>query len=308
MTASASTPHALPRVRILLATRNGAAHLQPQLQSYLDQDHADWALWVSDDGSEDGTRAILERFAAAHPEREIRLLQGPGRGAAANFLSLITHPDLPPGPVALSDQDDVWMPDRLSRGLAAVTGPAGPALYGARTIETGPDLRPLPRQKGPLPPPSFANALVQNIVAGNTITMNGAALAALRAAGAPDVPYHDWWIYLRLSAIGAQITLDQRPVLYYRQHAGNVIGAHSGTRARLARIGALLGGAYRDWLRRNLDALLARPGDLPPAHEDAARALRDTRPRRRALARSGARRAGRAGQAALWALALAGRI
>ncbi len=297
-----------PPVRILLATWNGATHLSEQLDSYLAQDHGNWALWVSDDGSTDGTQAILEGFRAAHPDREIRLLRGPGQGAAANFLSLLTHPELPPGPVALSDQDDVWKPCRLSRGLAAVQDHAGPALYGAITTETTPDLTPLRKQKGPLPPPSFENALVQNIVAGNTVTMNATALAALRAGGAPDVPYHDWWIYLRLAGVGARITLDDVPVLYYRQHPGNVIGAHSGARARAQRVAALVGGAYAGWLRRNLTALLARPEGLRPEHARAARILLETRPRRHALHRSGARRSDPGGRAALRLLALMGRL
>ena len=44
------------------------------------------------------------------------------------------------------------------------------------------------------------------------------------------------------AGIGAAITLDDSPVLWYRQHAGNVIGAHSGARARIQRLAALLGG------------------------------------------------------------------
>lgn len=295
-------------IRILLATHNGAAHLAEQLDSYLLQDHPHWALWVSDDGSSDDTWDILTAFRDAHPDRDIRLLRGPGRGAAANFLSLLTHPDLPPGVVTLSDQDDVWMPHRLSRALAGVAGCDGPALYGAITIETDPGLTPLARQKGPLPPPSFSNALVQNIVAGNTATLNAPALAALRAAGAPDVPYHDWWLYLRLSGVGARITLDETPVLYYRQHAGNVIGAHTGARAALQRMGALVGGQYRAWLRANLTALLARPQGLLPEHAAAARALLETPNRLKALRLSRARRSGRAGRWALTALALLGRL
>lgn len=295
-------------LRILMATRNGAAHLQEQLDSFLVQDHRDWALWVSDDGSSDGTRAILEAFRTAHPDREIRLFDGPRRGAAANFLSLLTHPELPPGPVALSDQDDVWMPHRLSQALAAIGGTAAPVLYGSTTIETTPELVPLRRQRARLPAPSFANAMVQNIVAGNTLTMNAAALAALRAGGAPDIPYHDWWIYLRLAGVGARVELGRTPVLWYRQHPGNVIGAHSGGRARLQRAGALLGGRYGSWVRANLQALLAHPADLLPGHASAARTLLETRPRIRALRLSGARRSSRAGQAVLAALALAGRV
>jgi glycosyltransferase involved in cell wall biosynthesis len=295
-------------VRILLATRNGAAHLGAQLQSYLAQEHRDWALWASDDGSTDGTWQILEDFAARHPDREIRLVRGPGRGAAANFLSLLTHPDLPPGPVTLSDQDDVWLPHRIGRALDAVSARSEPVLYGSTTIETRPDLTPLRRRKGPLPPPSFHNALVQNIVAGNTATLNAAALAALRRGGAPEVPYHDWWLYLRLSGIGAHVVIDDEPLLYYRQHAGAVIGAHTGLPARLARLRALTSGRYRDWIRANLTGLLAHPDDLLPDHAAAARILRDMPDRVRALRQSGARRSSPLYQSLLYLLAGTGRL
>ena len=107
--ASAPALSSGPPVRILLATWNGARYLQAQLDSYLAQDHDNWALWVSDDLSTDGTWEILQAFAARHPEREIVLKRGPGRGSAANFLSLLCDPELPVGPVALSDQDDVWL-------------------------------------------------------------------------------------------------------------------------------------------------------------------------------------------------------
>lgn len=294
-------------VHILLATYNGAAHLQAQLDSYLRQDHGDWALWVSDDGSGDGTWDLLEQFRAAHPERDIRLLRGPGRGAAANFMSLLCHPDLPPVTVALSDQDDVWLPHRLSRALERI-GPGGdprtpPVLYGSTTIETDPDLVPLAHQKGALPAPGFHNALVQNIVAGNTATLNPPALAALRAGGCMDVPYHDWWLYLRLSGVGARVVLDDEPLLMYRQHAGNVIGAHTGLRAAWARGISLLNGTYRGWIRANLDALLAHEDDLLPDHAKAARALRDMPDRRAALRQSRARRSGRRSQQMLHLLA-----
>jgi hypothetical protein len=294
-------------VRILLATCNGARHLQAQLQSYEVQDHTDWALWVSDDGSTDGTWQMLETFAAAHPDREVRLLRGPGHGAAANFLSLLTHPDLPPGPVTLSDQDDVWMPHRISRALAAVEAVSGPALYGSITVETDENLTPLPRPKKPLSPPSFENAMVQNIVAGNTATLNAAGLAALRTGGAPEVPYHDWWLYLRLSAVGAKVIIDDTPLLYYRQHPGAVIGAHRGPRAALARATTLLNGTYGQWVRTNLKALLAA-NDLPAPRAEAARILLTDPNRLHALHQSGARRSSTLGQSLLSFLALTGRL
>ena len=101
-------------VTIVMATRNGAAHLAEQLDSIARQTHADWSLFVSDDGSTDDTKRILADFARSHP---VTVVDGPRKGAAANFLSALCHPDLPLGTIALADQDDIWLPGKLARGL-----------------------------------------------------------------------------------------------------------------------------------------------------------------------------------------------
>lgn len=113
-----------PPVVILLATYQGERFLATQLDSILAQSCRDWRLVVSDDGSTDATREILRRFAAAHPDRDIELRDGPRQGATRNFLSLLDA--VAPGEaVAWCDQDDLWLPDRLARGLAAITTARG---------------------------------------------------------------------------------------------------------------------------------------------------------------------------------------
>lgn len=309
-------------VRILMCTRNGAAFLPAQLQSFLDQDHGDWSLWVSDDGSTDATRDLLAGFAAAHPGRVARILDGPGQGSAVNFLTLAGHPDLGPGPVALADQDDVWMPHRLGRGLAALAGGAGPAVYASRTMLADAQLRPIRASTRHARPAGFANALVQNILAGNTLMLDSAALMLLRAslpaalAGAAQgraVPHHDWWIYLLMTGAGARLVLDDRPGLLYRQHDGNLLGAHRGWRGGLERALFALQGGYADWIGRNLAALEAAGDLLTPRARRLVADLAALRGRRgpaalAALWRAGVYRQGRAGQALIAALALAGRF
>jgi glycosyltransferase involved in cell wall biosynthesis len=270
-----------PRVTILMGTCNGADFLPAQLDSFLAQQGADWALWVSDDGSGDATPALLAAFRAAHPGRDIRLLQGPGRGAAANFLSLLCHPDLPPGPVALADQDDVWLPHRLARGLdwlAQAGAAAEPVLYGSATWVTDGDLGRRRLSRTRMPRPDFANALVQNVIGGNTMILNAAAVQLMRRASAGwigqgrTVPYHDWWIYLVLAGAGARIVIDAEPGLLYRQHRRNVMGASEGVRARLSRLRTALRGGYGQWIRDNAAALAEVEHLLTPAHR--ARAAR----------------------------------
>jgi Glycosyl transferase family 2 len=277
----------VPCIQILMCTLNGAAYLPAQLQSFVDQAHADWALWVSDDGSQDDSRAVLDRFAAAHPGRDIRVRAGPGQGVAANFLSLLADPALPPDrPVAFADQDDVWLPHKLTRALRGldriIRHPGQPAVYASRTILTDAGLRPRGLSPYHRRPPGFGNALVQNVLGGNSIVLNPAAVALVRrtvpgalpgaaqGAGVPGaaqgagVPFHDWWVYLVLTAAGGAVLNDLRPGLLYRQHAGNVLGTSGGARAALDRLGQISGGSYAGWIGRNLAALQAVGDRLIP--------------------------------------------
>ena len=259
--APTSTP-----ITIVLCTHNGAAHLEAQLQSYLDQTHRNWALWVSDDGSDDATPDILRAFQAAHGDaHDIRLLRGPCAGAAQNYLHTLCHPDLPLAHVALSDQDDVWHPDTLARALARIDALEAPLIYGAQSLHTRADLTPIRPSAPPPRPVGFANALVQNVISGHSCVLSPEALELVRATGVPQgVPYHDWWLYLLVSAAGGQVVVDDAVVLSYRQHAGNLMGGNRGPAAKIARLGMILGGAYGRWIAANMAALGAISAALSP--------------------------------------------
>lgn len=250
------------RVHILMCTRNGARWIRSQLQSLLDQTHANWCLWVSDDHSTDATREILAEFAAQEPGRVAGVFDGPGKGSSANFLSLICRSDLPAGYVALCDQDDFWLPHKLDHALASLRPMQGrPAAWSGRFWITDGDLAPrhlpAPWPKGP----SLENAVVQNIMSGHTLTLNPEALALIRRAGPVAVPHHDWWIYLVLMACDAAAIADSEVVLHYRQHARNAVGTRSGPRALANRLAAVMTGELRDWISANLEAL--ENADLP---------------------------------------------
>jgi len=303
-------------VAILLAARDGARFLPAQLASILRQDHADWSLTVSDDGSADATPDLVERFARRAGPGRVRLVAGPGRGATANFLSLLAGWDGTGSYLAFADQDDVWFPGKLSAALRMLPGPGVPALYGARTVIAGPDLRPRGLSALPRRPLGFRNALVQNVAGGNTMVMTAAAArlagAALRAAAAEPAA-HDWWLYQIVSGAGGRILFDPAPCLYYRQHGDNLVGANRGWRARLVRAGGVLSGRFAAWNRQNRSALAAR-GDLLTSEARAALAAFSAlaalsgRPALRLLAEAGLYRQTRAGDLSLRAAAWLGRV
>lgn len=290
-------------IRVLLATRNGAAYLPGQLDSLVAQSHADWSLDVGDDGSTDGTIGLVARFAAEQRPRPVRLEPGPQAGSAANFLTLLAraHQAEPEAALAFCDQDDVWLPGKLARAAAWLTGngagQGAPLAWVCRTVLTDADLVPQGESRVFPRPPAFGNALVQNILAGNTIVLSPAAAAAVAqtvpAALEAGVPYHDWWVYQVITGIGGQIGMEPEPLVLYRQHQSNHLGHHGPVRGRLMRLGIVARRDYSGWLDANLAALRASRHLLTP---EARRQLRGF-----AMART---RGGRALAAALPRLGL----
>lgn len=302
-------------VTILLASFRGARFIGAQLDSIETQTYRDWRLIVSDDGSDDGTPQIVADFAASRPAGQVRIVEGPGRGATQNFLHLLSI--TPDGAIAFSDQDDVWFPDKLARAMAALSIHQGPAHYAARTVITDHDLRPLAPSRHFPRPLGFQNALVQAIMAGNTSVFNAQAAAILRRCVGPaqqnDLKAHDWWAYQVTAGAGAALIHDPSPALFYRQHRHSVTGRNDTVRALSQRVGMLLAGEYGTWLAANHAALQAVQSELKPVNR---RILKRSgtllqRPGPVAameLARLGLYRQTRTGTAALFAAALAGRL
>lgn len=302
-------------VTVLLALYRGAAFLQAQLDSIAAQ-AVDWRLLVSDDDpGADAGAGIARHLARAHPGR-VTLRAGPGQGAAANFMAMLAALPAEPGFIALSDQDDVWLADKLPRALATLQGAGGrPALYCSRATICDAALRPLGLTPAPRHPPSFRHALVQNLVQGNTAVLNPAAAALARQAAqeAGQVVLHDWWLYQLLTGAGGQVIWDPRPSVLYRQHGDNVVGANAGLRGRLASAGRMLSGHHRDWSRATLHEMQRQRPLLTPEHravlEDfAVLCGPGAGARLRALRRGGFHRRDAPSQALLWVAAALGRV
>lgn len=254
MTLQSETPPSLSpsRVHIMMATFEGERYLQAQLDSIAQQTHADWTLSISDDGSTDTTVGICEAFARNHPDR-VRIFQGPRKGATANFFHLIAcvSDDRGSDCYAFSDQDDVWFPHKLSSALTSLgqlhQSLGQPLLYCGRTQVVTEDLEPIGLSPMPPKPLGFGNALVQNVVHGNTMVFNASLLQLLRQVKPANAVLHDWTAYLAVTGCDGKIQFDPEPCLAYRQHAGNVVGSAHGWRDKLSRIAMIFQGQYRQW-------------------------------------------------------------
>lgn len=104
-------------VSVALASYNGARFIEAQLQSFADQTRPPDQVVIRDDGSTDDTAAIIERFAATAPFVVDFAHNTHRRGYSRNFEGAVSActGDI----VFLSDQDDVWLPNKIETILEA---------------------------------------------------------------------------------------------------------------------------------------------------------------------------------------------
>jgi hypothetical protein len=184
---------------------------------------------------------------------------------------MVCNPNLKADAYAYSDQDDIWMVDKLDRAAKYLDSVPDnvPAMYCSRTLYVDKDGRSLQASQAYSRPAVFANALVQNIASGNTMVFNNSARSLLQELGPDvDIDLHDWLTYMLIAGAGGQIFFDLNPSVRYRQHSKNLIGMNIGLRAKIGRIQMLFKGRFRDWNERHV-ALLKKVPQLLTAQNIA---------------------------------------
>jgi glycosyltransferase involved in cell wall biosynthesis len=213
------------KVAVLLSTYNGDKYLDDFLYSLGKQEWNNLTLIARDDGSSDKTLQILTRYQE-NSRFNFQILDSDGHlGAAQSYLRLLGDAGGGFEYYAFSDQDDVWLPEKITRAVGKLKQISKdiPALYCSRLEYVDKDLYHLkwstiPRSIG------FGNAMVENIAAGCTIVINKSARALILSCLPSKCLMHDWWCYLTISCFG-QIVFDDHSAIKYRQHRSNVIGA-----------------------------------------------------------------------------------
>ncbi|MCI9078190.1 MAG: glycosyltransferase family 2 protein [Lachnospiraceae bacterium] len=234
----------MDKLQVLMSSYNGRKYIKEQLDSIMAQDCqesgiADLFLLVRDDGSTDGTQKILEQYSKKYPDR-IRWFQGSNKGVIQSFFALMANAGKADY-YALADQDDYWMPSKMSAGIkklkqmeehsnsVKITGTGSiPLLYCCRPLLADELLNPVSiHVDNPEMKPGFGNALIENIVTGCTTVFND-TLRRMVSGHIPEyATMHDRWMYLTATCFG-EIYYDETPYIYYRQHGGNAVGKNTG--------------------------------------------------------------------------------
>lgn len=240
-------------ISIAMGTYNGERFLQQQLDSIAAQTLRPAELVVCDDGSTDGTMAILEAFAekVSFPVDIHR--NKSNLGFRANFMKCV---DLCEGDlIAFSDQDDIWSPTKLERQAQALQDPNVLLSCHEATLvdQDGDDLGRFVNQLThggdfrSLKPFAFTVGFTQMFKA--ELTRFSHLWSTSIDQGHPDQPMaHDQFFFFLATVLG-RIAFDSTPLALYRQHDSNAFGLSGNNRRNQDRLkeyeGLVLGATNR---------------------------------------------------------------
>jgi glycosyltransferase involved in cell wall biosynthesis len=235
-----------PSILVLLCTHNGAPYLDKLLDSLERQRRPADSIHIYDWASEDRTRTLLSERVARWPTSGQILLsfQDDAPGPRASFAQALAELLSVPGwdYVLLCDQDDMWVPGKIESIEAAIAAGGGNAQLLCSDVsicdEAGRETAPSfygPGSPFRVPQSLAPEALLfANPVVGMTLAMSRTLLKAI----APDLQrnwmMHDWGILLLGAIRGIRPHFIDQPLVRYRQHGANLLGASSrGVRNRL---------------------------------------------------------------------------
>lgn len=218
-------------VDILMATYNGEAFVEEQVQSIINQTYREWRLLVHDDGSTDKTMEILHRLAE-EDERVVVIEDGVQRlGVARNFIHLVKQSAA--AYCMFCDQDDVWLPHKVEKMVHAIEqyNQGIPQVVYTNAFLWSPD-RGIISDKNTL---TYPITLRQTLFL-NTGIQGAAAIFNRSMCEVIEQPLsyyamHDHVLLLAGICFG-EVHYLHESLMYYRQHENNLTGNAPGSIAK----------------------------------------------------------------------------
>ncbi len=230
------------KIAIVLSTYNGEKFLAEQLDSLIDQSYKNLIIVARDDGSSDGTLKIIRDYQSKFPDL-FHVIDDDGRnlGAIKSYSLLIDYVlahkkqlGLNKAYIMLCDQDDIWIVEKAAIEMQSMI--EAEACFTTETpilvhsdMQVISDSRELiadsfiKYQGLDINRGKFSQILLSNIVTGCTVLLNE-CLARKSIPISQVSIMHDWWLALVASAFGKLVLINQ-PLVGYRQHDSNTIGA-----------------------------------------------------------------------------------
>lgn len=189
-----------PRVLVMMATYRGERWVGEQIESILAQEGVDVTLRICDDQSPDGTLAVCESYAKSHPN-VIVTRNAKNLGVGDNFMQMLYEDGADSYDYyAFSDQDDVWMPNKLRAGVDAIQAQHNdkePILYYSDLINVEGDKETRELYQFVECENHPGTVLLRNYINGCVMVFNRALVLVVRSYRPEHFPrIHDVWIHM----------------------------------------------------------------------------------------------------------------
>lgn len=222
-------------ITIIMAVYNGQEYIREQLESLKDQTYTEWRLVIRDDCSSDKTAEIVKKFSDEVEQEVIFKVNEKPSGSAKNNFALLINDAKESDYVMFCDQDDIWKKDKIEITFNKMKqaeeryGRDFPLLVhgDVEVIDENGNIN-----ADSMFEMSHINAdsklpqiLIQNHVTGCTMMCNKKLIAGISEyASSEYIIMHDYLAALYASVFG-KIEVIKKPLLSYRQHSGNSVGA-----------------------------------------------------------------------------------
>lgn len=234
------------KVAVLLAAYDGRLYIDDQVISIINNKDIDVSVLINIDLSNDGTEEFCRYLARYY--NNINILSNAGRlgSAACNFFRLIHDVDFSDSDyIALSDQDDIWHPNKLSRAIEMLNKHNCDG-YSSNVTAFWPDGRQKLIDKAQTQ--VEWDYLFESAGPGCTFVLTKELALELQSfvraneEAIKSVWIHDWFIYAFTRSRGFRWFIDEKPSMLYRQHENNQIGVNKGYKAFAHRMQFVLSG------------------------------------------------------------------
>ncbi|OWV24469.1 hypothetical protein B7982_01790 [Fibrobacter sp. UWB2] len=226
-------------VLVMLSTYNGELFLAQQLDSLFAQKNVNVHILARDDGSSDETVSILNKYKNQYGGMTI--LTEKNIGAAKSFYRLMDYAVSEMSKYdfyAFCDQDDVWYENKLEQSISFFKPESKkPQLFFSAAKIVDSNLNPI-EDKSPI---RVVNNMYANIISPhslgctqvfNYVVLEQAAKIWSMISVYKFFPMHDSWVLRMTYALDGEVFFFEKPLIYYRQHSKNVVGA-GGSRIQL---------------------------------------------------------------------------
>ena len=206
------------KVAVLLSSYNGEKYIEQQIQSILNQKNVEVELYIRDDGSTDKTISIIEKLMKEN--LNIHLICENNVGYEESFMKLIYEIVPRTDYYAFSDQDDVWLEEKLFAAITQICRQSTPAMYYSHLCEVDECLKNSKKRKKEFPP-GKVQALFCPFARGCTTVFNEQMMQILKKCRIKKKTPHDFWVGLVCTYLG-NVIYDETPYILYRKHENTV--------------------------------------------------------------------------------------